>query len=200
MEALHADPPGRLQQRLGAQGVGAEEATGVDDGVAVVRLGREVHDDVDGVVVQRALGQLLVADVALHEGELALDGGQVVAVAGVGEQVVDDHLVARVVGQPVVHEVRADEPGAAGDEELHGDPRLLDGQEMSTWEWSPNTRRTAPWGVAASERPPPSLPDQRVGDAAEPAPVMRLCSSTTECSISECTISQSLAMEVKGPT
>jgi hypothetical protein len=45
---------------------------------------------------------------------VALQRGQVGAVAGVGQLVeVDDGLIAR--GQPVEHEVAADEAGAAGD-------------------------------------------------------------------------------------
>ena len=52
VEPLNADPPGRLEDPCGAEHVGAEEPHGVDDGEAVVRLGREVDDDVDAVVLR----------------------------------------------------------------------------------------------------------------------------------------------------
>jgi hypothetical protein len=70
---------------------------------------------------QQAVDQRAVADVALHEdvARIALQAGQVGAVAGVGERVeVDDRLVR--CRQPVEHEVAADEAGAAGDENGHG--------------------------------------------------------------------------------
>ena len=92
---------------------------GIDDGEAVVRLGREVHDDVDALVSQGALGELAVADVTLDEHDSVLDRGQVRAVAGVRQQVVDDDVVVGVALEPVVDEVGADEPGSARDEEAH---------------------------------------------------------------------------------
>ena len=68
---------------------------------------------------KRRLGELAVADVALHERDPILDGRQALAISGVREQVVDDELVVRVALEPVVDEVGADEPGSAGDEEAH---------------------------------------------------------------------------------
>ena len=47
-----------------------------------------------------------------------LDALEVRAVSRVGELVEDDDFVAR--GNEVTDEVRADEPGAAGDEDTHG--------------------------------------------------------------------------------
>ena len=120
VEAADADPLRRLEQGLGAEDVGAEEAAGVDDREAVVRLGREVHDDVDALLAQQTLGQVEVADVALDERERALDVGEALPVPGVGEQIEDDDVVVRVLHRPVAGEVRADEPGAAGDEDVHG--------------------------------------------------------------------------------
>ena len=61
-----------------------------------------------------------IRDVALHEGEPTLrqpvEGG---AIARVGELVEHRHVMVGVRDH-VVHEVGADEPGAAGDEKLHG--------------------------------------------------------------------------------
>ena len=50
VEPRDADAARRLAQRLGADHVGAEEHARVRDRVRVVRLGREVHDDVDRCV------------------------------------------------------------------------------------------------------------------------------------------------------
>ena len=60
-----------------------------------------------------------VADVAVHELDLVLDRLQALAVARVGQRVEHDHLVLGVVAHRVVDEVRADEAGGAGDEQLH---------------------------------------------------------------------------------
>jgi hypothetical protein len=83
-------------------------------------LGREVHHRPRAVFRQQAVDQRAVPDVALHEGVpgVALQGGQVLEVARVGQGVeVDDGLIG--LAQPVQHEVAADEAGAAGDQDRH---------------------------------------------------------------------------------
>ena len=62
--------------------------------------------------------ELRVADVALHEREPRVRHhvGEVLEVAGVRQRVERDDLVRRGA-QQVAHEVRGDEPGAAGDED-----------------------------------------------------------------------------------
>ena len=80
-------------------------------------LGSKVDDDLDLLVAQRAFGEIAVADVSLDEDDPLLDVGEARAVSGVRQQVVDDDVVVGVPLEPVVHEVRADEPGAAGDED-----------------------------------------------------------------------------------
>ena len=67
-------------------------------------------------------GCLEVADVALDEGAPVRHVVEVGQVAGVGEHVVGDDGVVGVLVHPVAHEVGADEPGAAGHEEVHGGP------------------------------------------------------------------------------
>jgi hypothetical protein len=64
VEAGDATPARRLEQRLRAERVGAEEAAGIEDGEAVVRLRREVDDDLDLLVREHAFHELEVADVA----------------------------------------------------------------------------------------------------------------------------------------
>ena len=89
---------------------------GIEHGEAVVRLGGEVDDDVDLVLGERARREVEVGDVALDERHVV---GHVLAHARVREQVVGDDVILRVALAPVADEVRADEPGGAGDEHAH---------------------------------------------------------------------------------
>ena len=110
----------RLEQQLRAEDVRAREQAWIDDGEAVVRLGREVDDDVDRVLEEHVLDQVDVRDVRLDERDALLRALEVRAVSGVRQKVERDDRVVRVPLEPVVHEVGADEPGRAGDEDLHG--------------------------------------------------------------------------------
>jgi hypothetical protein len=114
------DPPARLQQPLGAEHVGGEEPLRVEHREAVVRLGGEVHHDVDAVLPQQRLDGRQVTDVAVDEGDPLAHAVQVGGVAGVRQRVQRDDAVGRVPAGPVVDEVRADEAGRAGDEQVHG--------------------------------------------------------------------------------
>ena len=85
-----------------------------------MRFGREVDDGTGLVLCQQAFEQGGVANVALHEdvAGVALHAIEVVQVASVGELVEVDHgLVA--VGNPVEHEVGANEAGAASYQNRH---------------------------------------------------------------------------------
>ena len=116
MEALEADAPRCLEERLRAEHVRTEEAAGIEDGVAVVRLGGEVDDDVHRMLLERPLDEVAVADVSFDQRDAV---GNVLAHARIGEQVEDGNVVARMLLQPVANEVRADEAGPAGDEQVH---------------------------------------------------------------------------------
>ena len=72
--------------------------------------------------VERAADRVGVLDAGLDQ--LDVEVGEVLAPAGVGELVEHDDVVA-VVGDALAGEVRADEPGAAADEQLHGVVRSL---------------------------------------------------------------------------
>ena len=85
-----------------------------------MRFGREVDDGTGLVLGQQAFEQGGVANVALHKdvAGVALHAIEVVQVASVGELVEVDHgLVA--VGNPVEHEVGANEAGAASYQNRH---------------------------------------------------------------------------------
>ena len=110
----------RLQQAKAAHDVGLDEVFRPMDGAVHMAFGRKVEHRARTVLRQQPIDQGPVADVALHEvvAGVALQAGQVLAVAGVGELVqVDDRLVR--LRQPVEHEVAADETGTAGDKKGH---------------------------------------------------------------------------------
>src|SRR6202023_2892042 len=111
-----------LEQLEGADDVGVDEVAGVVDRAVDVALGGKVEHRRRALLGEEAAHLGTVGDVAGGEPEARLspDVGQVLETAGVGELVEHDHPgVGLGKGQP--HEVAADEPGAAGDEEcLHG--------------------------------------------------------------------------------
>ena len=110
----------RLQQAEGAHDVGLDEVTGAVDGAVDVALGREVDHGAGLVLGQQAADQGGIANVALHKDVafVALQAGQCLGVAGVGEFVeVDNGLVAAC--EPVKDKVSADEAGTAGDKNGH---------------------------------------------------------------------------------
>ena len=82
-----------------------------------MRFGGEVDDGVGPVFAKQACEQVAVADVALHEHVVGVvaQRRQRFRVAGVGELVQVDY--AQSVGDSLVHEIAADEAGAAGDEQ-----------------------------------------------------------------------------------
>ena len=111
--------PRRLEQRLRAEDVRAEEARRVDHREAVVRLGGEVDDDVDLLLREQPLGSSR-SPMSPSTSRSASTSARVRAVAGVRQEVEDDDVVVRMPLEPVADEVRADEAGSAGDEEAHG--------------------------------------------------------------------------------
>ena len=95
-----------LEQHLDAVEVRVPELLGREDGAVDVRLGGEVDDRVAAAACAREVVGL--GDVALVELDVLRE---VRPVAGVGELVEDDDVLARTE-QPF-DEVRADEAGAA---------------------------------------------------------------------------------------
>ena len=112
-----------LEERVHAHDPGVQEGGGLEDGPVDVGFGGEVDD---GVVLAGELPhERLIGDVGLDEA-VALAGGGVIGqtvevrrVAGVGELVHDRDDVRRG-GEAPMHEGRADEAGAAGDDDAHG--------------------------------------------------------------------------------
>ena len=100
MEAGDAALAGGLEQRLCPEHVGADESAWIQHGEAVVRLGGEIHDHVDRFALEDVGHEIEIADVTLDEGEPAFDVDEIVAIAGVGEEIEGDHSVAGVRERP----------------------------------------------------------------------------------------------------
>src|SRR5262249_46649496 len=110
-----ADPalPRVVEQHLRAEDVGEDELGRSEDGAVDVALRREVDDRLAAFC--RAHDRLGIGDVALEE--VVLDPLEVRTVTRVGQLVEDGALAAR--GAQRARELRADESGAAGDEDAH---------------------------------------------------------------------------------
>src|SRR5215472_2890100 len=108
-----------LEQRLSAEHVGAQELRRVLERAVDVRLGGEVHDRPERLFTEQRGDALALADVTAHETDPAGvdEPGDAREIAGVGEGIEHHHAVAGMRRAPVVAEVRADEPGPAGDEQ-----------------------------------------------------------------------------------
>ena len=103
------------QEDVRAEDVGLDELGAAQDRTVDMRLGREVHDGV--AACSCVADRDRVGDVALVE--LVRHAFEVRPVARVRELVEDDRVVAPRREEP--HEVRADEAGAAGDEDPHAE-------------------------------------------------------------------------------
>ena len=105
-----------LEQREGADDVGVDEQTRTVNRPVDVRFGRKVEHGV-GPMVGKGTGHGgSIRDVRLHEGHARIfqRPRQIEEAAGVGELVDDNDAVGGMI-ERVLDEVRADEPGSAGD-------------------------------------------------------------------------------------
>src|SRR5690606_29076585 len=101
--------------------IGFDEGGRAGDGAVDMGLGGQVHYRVRLVFTENAIQLGAVADIdLLKRVARAVAGfGQGFQVAGVGE-LVDVHHAIRRVANDVTDDRRADEAGAAGDEDFHG--------------------------------------------------------------------------------
>ena len=111
---------GRLQQAVRADDVGGHERVRTRDRSVDMALGGEVDDRVDVPAVDQFGDEIGVADVADDELH-AVQPVEIGAVARIGQRVEHDDAVLGMGLAPMMHEVRADEAGAAGDDQIsHG--------------------------------------------------------------------------------
>ena len=109
---------GALQQVDGAHHVALHKDLRILDGAVHMALGGKVDDVVEIVLLEQALHQFLVADVALHEhmAGVTLHVLQVFQVAGVGQLIQVDQQDLRVFLEHIMHKVGTNKTGAAGDQ------------------------------------------------------------------------------------
>ena len=119
--------PCGLQQRQRPHHVGPREGERIADRAVDVAFGREVDHPVDVVSGEQRAHGLVVADVAFDERVVrtVLDVPQVREIAGVGQAVEVYDPVVGVFPDEQPHDVRADESGAAGDQDIAFHVRLF---------------------------------------------------------------------------
>jgi hypothetical protein len=81
-----------------------------------------MHHGVDLMLLEKCAHRGLVADIALHENipGVPVQAREVVDIAGIGQGIEHHHPPLLGFSQPVAHEVRANEAGAAGYEHVTG--------------------------------------------------------------------------------
>ena len=121
-EPAHTRGARRLEQPQRPDDVHVEERLGRQDAAIDVALGREVHDGLDLVTLQRVEHRRAVADISAHEdvSGVALEVTQVLEVACIREGIDVDELVGGPLLADEARVARADESRAAGDEQVHG--------------------------------------------------------------------------------
>jgi len=130
--------PAGLKQDVNADHTGPQERLGIQDRTVYVRFGREIHDGID--VCHERFHERGIGDVTANErqprGLLAIFTyrREVCLVTGVRQLVEDRDPGQAVALQDLAHEARADEPGAAGDQEVvvRGHPPTSTAIEQST--------------------------------------------------------------------
>ena len=125
-EVLDTKLVAELHQLRGALDVGVDVNEGVLDGRADAGPGGHVADPLGTLLLEDVEHELLVADVALVDGQALLVGAELAQMVEVGQldldvvvvvDLVDDHHVVSAA-EEVLGNVRADEAGAAGHEDL----------------------------------------------------------------------------------
>ena len=107
----------RLEQRERSFHIRAHERRRIGDRVVVMGFGRKVHACIG--LREQTVDQLRVANVAVHEIHAILRYAiQVRAIARIGKRVEHGYMHVRLVFDHPVHEIRADEAGSAGNDDV----------------------------------------------------------------------------------
>ena len=111
---------GGFEQGEGALHIGVDEGAGPVDAAIDVAFSREVHHGARLVRGEQPIEQRAVGDVAVHKdmARIAVKRTQAFQIARVGQRIEVEHRLVGL-GQPVEHEVGADEAGSACDKD-HG--------------------------------------------------------------------------------
>ena len=111
---------GGLEERVSAYDVGLDEGSGAIDGTVHMGLGGQMHDPIRMKICEGGTHGVGITDVRLEQamGRMAIEIGERARVAGIGELVDVENLVAS--GDKQSDEIGADETGTACDENAHG--------------------------------------------------------------------------------
>ena len=118
-EAAHPGAASSVEQHLGPGDVRLDEDARPQDAAVDVALRREVDDGLRLVTPEQLVDEPRIRDVALdeHVVRVFLQIGERLEIAGVRQLVEVDDGQARTLAPEVPDEVRADEPGPAGDQD-----------------------------------------------------------------------------------
>ena len=130
--------PDGFQQRTGAKDVGADEVGRPVDRAVHMGLRRQVHEGVRAEVEQEPAQPLGIANVQHLKAMIGAPGhcGEIGPVAGVGELVDGEHLIAPHPDQ-MAHQGRTDEASAASNDDFHAVPYPSNA-------WPPSTAMLCP--------------------------------------------------------
>ena len=83
----------RFQQGEGAVVIGAHHGFGRENAAIHVRFGGEMHDRVGALFAYQRVDQRGIADISLHEAVagIAIDGREILQIAGVGQLIEVDY-------------------------------------------------------------------------------------------------------------
>ena len=121
-----------LQHVVGAGDVGLDEIARPVDRPVDMGFGGQMHHRVGAVTRENPVQRGAVADIGLLEGIVRAvgDAGHVVQTGRIGQRIEVDHAMPPRDRQP--HHRRSDEPGAAGDQQLHGAASIIGERQFRT--------------------------------------------------------------------
>lgn len=121
MVAVDAVLAAGVEQHARADDIRLQEDLWILDGAVDMRLRRKVDDDIRLLLLEDAVDRLAVCDVRADELEVLLLHCRLerLEVARIRQLVNADDAVARMLLEHVVDEVRADEAGTAGHDDIH---------------------------------------------------------------------------------
>ena len=121
MVAVDAIPAAGVEQHARADDIRLQEDLRILDGAVNMRLRREVDDDVRLLLLEDAVDSLTVRDIRADELEVLLLHRRLkrLKIARIRQLVDADDAVARMLLEHVVDEVRTNEAGTAGHDNVH---------------------------------------------------------------------------------
>ena len=101
----------RLENSVGTDDVCVDEWAWVANGIIIVALGGEMHDDIS--IGYEFVHEFSITDITGDEFYLIEDGLEIVGVARIGQFIDNGYFIFRPVLKGVMDKIRSDEPRAA---------------------------------------------------------------------------------------